>query len=193
MIRDAGSLSGLPMMVAGVGLMIFGWRLWRFCVVLSYGLIAVGACLNWVPPDLSPTYYAIAAGILVGAISYLLASYAISVLGGLVGFGCVWYFMASILHLQGPMGWIISGVAFCAATAMSVLYRNHMVIFVTSFLGAVLFMAGLTAVLAVAPSMYGTFRSMASTSAIVIPFMVLVPTVMSFFYQVSEVHRLRAE
>jgi len=40
---------------------------------------------------------------------------------------------------------------------------------------------------------YSTVRAMASNSIIVVPFLLLVPTVMSSFYQIAEVRRLQAE
>ncbi len=43
------------------------------------------------------------------------------------------------------------------------------------------------------PSFYGDVRAMATGSVIVLPFVLLVPTVMSSFYQAAEVHRLQAD
>jgi hypothetical protein len=43
------------------------------------------------------------------------------------------------------------------------------------------------------PILYGTVRAMASYSMIVVPFLLIVPTVMSCFYQVSEIHRIRED
>jgi hypothetical protein len=73
------------------------------------------------------------------------------------------------------------------------LNRQHVVILVTAFLGAVLVVSGLATWIIDMPALYGTVRAMTTGSAIVLPFVLLVPTVMSSFYQIAEVRRLHIE
>lgn len=191
LLRDAGSLSGLPLMLGGVGLMLLGWRLWKICVALSFALIG-GLSVYFLEPGDSVAFYALAVAFLLGALSLWLSSQAVGVLGGLIGFGIVFYGL-SLSPLPSLVPWIGGAVGFIAAAAFAVLYRRHMIIMVTAFLGALCFTSGLLAIMMAAPTLYGTFRSMSAASAIVVPFLVLVPTVMSFFYQVSELHRMHAD
>jgi len=191
-LRDAGGLSGLPLMLAGVGLMLFGWRLWKICVALSFAVIGVGIATQFSHADDPVVLYSGAAAVLLGGLSFWMASHALGALGGLIGFGIVLYFL-NLVRLPAIVPWIGATVGFIAAASVAVLYRRHMIILVTAFLGGLMFTGGLLAVLMAFPALYGTFRSMSLTSAIVVPFLVLVPVVMSFFYQVSEINRLRAD
>ena len=69
----------------------------------------------------------------------------------------------------------------------------HVAVVLTAFLGAIFLLSGLAAWLMAAPSLYSTVERMARGSALVLPFAVLVPTVMSGFYQLAEVKRVDAE
>ena len=80
-----------------------------------------------------------------------------------------------------------------ACTAFAFLNRQQIVIVVTAFLGATLLMSGLATWIMQAPAFYGTLRQMATGSAIVLPFILIVPTVMSSFYQTAEVRRLNVD
>ena len=100
----------------------------------------------------------------------------------------------AIDRLGGRLGeWGGVGAAFVACTAFAVINRRHVVILVTAFLGALLLLSGLTSWAMNVPGVLGTFRSMAAWSVVVVPFLVLVPMVMSCFYQIAEVRRLRIE
>lgn len=190
--RDAGSLSGLPLMLAGVGLMLFGWRMWKLCVTLAFGAIGVALGLHFAPPGSPPVLYALGGAIVLAGLSLWMSTQAIGVLGGLIGAGIV-YYLVSIGQWPDFVSWIGAAVGFLGATAFSYLYQRHMIVVVTAFLGGLCFTGGLLAVMMAAPALYGTFRSMSAASTIVVPFLVMVPTVMSFFYQVSEIHRMHAD
>ena len=86
--------------------------------------------------------------------------------------------------------WSSAAAAFIAGTAVACLNRGQVVILVTAFIGAVLVVSGLAMWVMELPGIYGALRGMASASAIVAPFVLLVPTVVSCFYQSAEVHRL---
>lgn len=190
--RDAGSLSGLPLMLAGVGLMLFGWRMWKLCVMLAFGAIGFGLGMHFAPLGSPPVLYGLGGAIVLAGLSFWMSKQAVGVLGGLIGAGICYYFL-SMGKWPDFVPWIGAAVGFLGATAFSYLYQRHMIVVVTAFLGGLSFTGGLMAVMMAAPSLYGAFRSMSATSMIVVPFMVMVPTVMSFFYQVSEIHRLHAD
>ncbi len=191
-LRDSHSAMGFPLIVCGIGLMLFGWRLWKVAVVLSFGVFGTVMTARLLGPRDDQMLYALGSGTALGLLSYWPVRYSVSVLGGAIGAAVVQFYLDRF-GMTGGMMWGGVAAAFAGCTALAVLNRRHIVILVTAFLGAVLVLSGLMTWLMTVPSLFGTFKSMASWSVIVIPFIVLVPTVMSCFYQISEVHRLQAE
>ena len=192
-LKESDRLIGFPLLVIGAALMLFGWRLWKICVLLSFGLI--GACLatkfgegageqQWM---LVP-----AVGIVLAGVSYFFVHQAVALLGGLIGGAAVMLFLSD-LGLNGAILWLCTGVGVIGALAYAIINRRLVVIFVTAILGAVLCISGLAVFVMLSPVLYGTLLSMAAGSVIVLPFILLVPTVMSCFFQVAEVHRLQIE
>ena len=191
-LRDAHNAAGVPLIVGGLGLMLFGWRLWKVCVVLAFGLIGTLIAARLIGPSDDQMVYALACGTVVGLLSYWPVNYSVGVLGGVLGAGVAHGYLENMNLADGTL-WGGVGAAFVTCTAFSVLNRRHVVILVTAFLGALLLLSGLTSWVMNLPVLFGTFRSMAAWSAVVVPFLVLVPTVMSCFYQIAEVRRLQIE
>ncbi len=191
-LRDWGGIAAVPFLLAGLGLMLFGWRLWRLCVMLSFA--GIGAALGTQLVDfVEPPILSICAGaVVLGGLAFWFAPVAIGALGGLIGSGMIFLILVK-LKLDGPVLWIGGSLGFLSASALAAINRRYLVVLVTSFLGAVAFVSGLTSLLMAMPVLYGTFRSMASYSIVVVPFVLLVPTVMSCFYQISEIHRIRED
>ena len=189
-LRGTNGVAGFPLVVAGAGLMLFGWRLWKICVMLAFGVIftLVGATLIGPTDDQWP--YALAGGAALGLLSYWSVNQAVSVLGGLIGGGLVMFSLGRV-GLEGTMLWIAGGSAFVACTAYAYLNRQLVVILVTAFLGSLLLLSGITAWTMVMPAIYQPLYGFATTSIIAVPFMILVTTVMSSFYQSAEVRRVR--
>jgi len=191
-LHDSHGAAALPLLIAGFGLMLFGWRLWRLCVVCSFALIGAGvgmAFLGAGEQGQSNWMVGLACGAVCGLVSYWPAAHLVGLLGGVLGAGAVTAYLGS-LGLAGPPLWALAGAALIGCTAYAMINRRHVVILVTSFLGAALLVSGLAAAVMTVPSLYGTFRMMASYTAIVGPFVVLVPTVMSCFYQTSEIRKI---
>ena len=180
------------MVAFGLGLMLFGWRLWRVCVVLSFALIGAVIGATVAGPRDDQWFYALIGAAVLGTLSYWPAKYAVAVLGGVIGGGFLTCTLAD-LGMRGFVLWGAGAAVFVACTAYAYLNRQRVIVFLTSFLGATLLLSGVTAWAMAWPGLFGTFKSMATGSAIVLPFLVLVPTVMSCLYQMSEVHRLRVE
>lgn len=192
LLRDGHNAAGFPLIVGGLGLMLFGWRLWKVCVVLAFGLIGTLIGAQVIGPRDNQMTYAIACGVVLGLVSYWPGHFSVAVLGGVIG-GCVTHFYLESMKLNSETLWGGVGAAFVACTAFAVINRRHVVIIVTAFLGAMLLLSGLTSWVMNLPALFGTFRAMAAWSVIVVPFLVLVPTVMSCFYQIAEVRRLQIE
>lgn len=191
-LQTADKLLCVPLCVGGLALMFFGWRMWKATVVISYALIgtAVGAMI--VGPGPNQLVYAISAGTLLAVLSYFPVNHSLAFLGALVGCGFTMTVVESA-GIRGPMLWITGALALLSCGAVAFINRQLLVIAVTSFLGAVLLMSGLTVVATHFSTFYGTLRYMSSNSAIVLPFVLIVPTVMSCFIQVAEVHKTNAQ
>lgn len=191
-LRGSDPLLGVPMVVVGAALCLFGWRLWRLCVVASFGIIGYGLGATFFSGQPEQLWYTIPIVLGLAGLSYPLASYAVAVLGGLLGAAAVAHLLSD-LRVDSTVYWIIVGVAFFGATGYALISRRLVVIVVTAAIGAGLVLSGLTAFLMASPSAYGTLRAVVNSSVIALPFVMLVPTVMSCFYQVAEVNRLQRE
>ncbi len=187
-LNDSHSGIGFLLVVAGLGLMLFGWRMWKVCMMLAYGVIgaAIGASLfgqgdnQWL--------WALGSGAVLGLVSYWPVNYAVASLGGIIGAGIIMHSLAKV-GLSGAGLWAAGGAAFATCSAFAFLNRQHVVVAVTAFFGAVLLVSGLTSWVMASPGLYGTLHAMAAGSAVVIPFVLLVPTVVSCLYQSAEVRR----
>ena len=188
-LKQAHTATGFPMVVGGVALMFFGWRMWKLCVVLSFALLGAVIGANVSGPSADQWMYATCGAVVLGLISYWPVNVAVSVLGGMIGSAIV---TASVsqLGLSGTTLMAVAGVGMIAFTAYAYLNRQYIVIIVTAFLGAILLMSGLASWVMNLPGLYGSLRSMATGSVLVLPFILIVPTIMSSFYQSAEIRRL---
>lgn len=191
-LKDSHGAAAFPLIVGGLGLMFFGWRFWRLCVILAFGLIGAiaGGMISEGSDD--SMWYSIIGAAVFAAMSLWPVRTAIALLGGSIGGGVGWVYLTA-LNVDGPMLWGLAATCVVGTTAFAVTNRQMVVILVTGFLGAVAVMSGLTAMIMKSPALYGTLETMAANSMIVIPFALLVPTVMSFFFQSAEVKRLQVE
>lgn len=191
-LKTGDKLMGLPLLLGGAVLMFFGWRLWKLCVVLSFGLIGAALVVHFVPNPEQHQLFIFAGGALLGGLSYFPANYSVAVLGGILGGGTLLYFLSG-LGFNNVVYCAGGAAALLGATAYAFINRRLVVIVVTSMLGAMLLVSGLAVFVMMLPSLYGTLVAMSTSAAWVIPFLLLVPTVMSCFYQVAEVNRLQVE
>ncbi len=191
-LKNSNNAMGFPLVIFGLALMLFGWRMWKVTVVLAYGLI--GAALGAIAAGHTEHQVLFAAGgaVVLAAISVYPVHQAVAVLGGLIGAGISHFYLKRVA-LNEITHWSLCAAAFVAFTGFSILGKQRVVIFVTAFLGAVLLMSGLATWIMSIDSFYGTVRALANNSMIVVPFLLLVPTVMSSFYQIAEVRRLQVE
>ncbi len=191
-LRDSHGAAALPLLIAGLGMMLFGYRLWRLCIVCSFALIGAGlgmAFFGTAEQGQSDWMVGLACGAVCGLVSYWPAAHLVGILGGVVGAGALTAYLGS-LGLTGPPLWALAGASLIGCTAYALLNRRHVIVFVTAFLGAAMLVSGLATLVMTVPSFYSTFRVMATYTVIVGPFIILVPTVMSCFYQISEMRKI---
>ncbi len=187
-ISELEGAVGVPFLIGGIALMVFGGRLSRVSVMLAYAVI--GAALTaWLLGPQDVAWWAVVAGAAVPAlISYWTVTQAVPILGGSIMGGMT-------MFAFGGMGFSPSALcgiglfALIAFSAFSYLHREHVIIGVTAVLGSVLVVSGMAVWVSAFPGLYGHLRAMALESMFVAPFFLLVPTVASCLYQVGNMHR----
>lgn len=195
LLRDSGGTAAIPLLIAGAGMMLFGWRLWRLCVVCSFAIIGAGASMTLFASGVvggSDWLFGVGGAALFGLASFRIAGYLVAVLGGIVAAGAVGAYLQCLGVSDGTM-YALAVAAMCGGTAYAFLHRRHVVVLLTAFLGAAALVSGIVALVMTMPGTYSTLRAMTSYSPIVGPFLLLVPTVVSCLYQISEIHKLNME
>lgn len=191
-LNTADPLIAVPLVVVGVGLMVYGWRLWRVCVMISFGLIGAGVAATFADSADDRWLYALVGGGVLAVASAWPVNHSVSVLGGLLGVGIVWESLIRF-GLTGVSFWCSLSAVFIAFCAFGYINRHRVVVLVTAFLGASLLLSGAVPWLKSTPALYGAFRSLQTDYRFVLPFVVLVPTIVSAFFQSSEINRVDKE
>jgi len=188
LLRGADSLVCIPLFVGGGALMLFGWRIWKVCVVLCFVLAGamLGREIAGVGGD--RLLFSFVGAAISGVLSYKTAEFAASLLGGVIGTSMAVEFL-NMLGLNGLSFWLVTLVLMLAFTALAFINRQTVIVFIAAFLGAVLMVSGLSVCIMLSPTTYGHFHRMVIDNSFVLPFTLLVPTVMSCCYQVSEANR----
>lgn len=187
-LRQTGAVAGVPLVVGGICLMFFGWRMWKVCVMLAFGAIGAAVGAHFGKPTGNAELYAIPAAILFAGLSYWPVNLALALLGGVVGGGTTFFFLSGI-GVSGLVAWGLCGAAVFSTGAYAFLHRQHIVVFLTALMGALLLTSGIAAWLVALPSVYSTLTGLASHTTIVAPFLLLVPTAASCFFQLAEIRR----
>jgi hypothetical protein len=185
-------LIGVPLVIGGLSIMAFGWRAWKLLVVASFAVLGLLAPMFVISDQSDALWYGAGGCLLLGLVSFYTVRWSLLALGGLVGAAILGPVLEGI-GLRGPALCAGMGVAFCGAAGMAAINQRYLIVLVTAFEGAVLLMSGVAALMTSNPKMLTTFQGMATGNALVMGFCILVPTVMSFFYQISEVNRLGHE
>ena len=85
-----------------------------------------------------------------------------------------------------------AAVALLAGLGGGLIYDKIVTILITAFEGAVLLVSGVSAIVMDWPWLYSYLHSMVLGSAFVLPFCLLVPTIVASFYQMADVRRSQA-
>ena len=191
-LHTAEAVLALPLVVAGALLMLFGWRLWRLVAALTYLLAAGAGVYELVGDPVWQGSAALGAGLAAGAAAWCLRQHAVAGIGALVGAAAGLHF-AQVFSLQGPGLYVAAGLGGAAGWALTILNLRQMTVFLTATLGAVLLMSGMSVLAQVAPGVHRLITDVTGSSPLLGVFVVLVPAVVSCFYQLSEARRTSAE
>ncbi len=184
-LKQMNALGAIPLALAGVALMLSGWRIWKAAVVLTFGLLGaiVGVLIADGPSQ--EKVYAVAGFALAAAISFPPVYYAVAVLGGIIGAGLANY-LGEGMGFDGPVLWIITAVGLIAATALSFINLRQVIIVITAFEGGAMLLSAVVAMLAQVPGPYNFFRQMVFESSIFVPFVLMVPAAIGAFLQAAD-------
>lgn len=187
-LHACDALTGIPFVLSGVAMMLLGWRMWKFAVVLTFALIGlmVGVALAQTPSQAA--LYGVGGAVALGLASFPPVHQSIAVLGGLIGAGMVRMFLESV-GLEGVPLWIAVALTLLVVTPLCAINRKQVIILITAFQGAVLMISGLAILVRAEPTLRGTYEQMSEYSAIVGPFVLLVPTVIGVFLQMADVRQ----
>lgn len=179
---------GIPFLVAGIGLMVFGARMSRASAVLAYAVIG-GGLTAWLLGPQHVSWW----GVLIGAaipatIAYWTVAHAVPALGGLVMAGLTMFAFGGVGFSTAAL-WGVGMFAFIAFASFSFLHPHHVLVGVTAVLGSVLVISGMAVWVSAFPGFYGHVRSLVLESIFIAPFFLFVPTVVSCFYQVGDLNR----
>lgn len=194
-LRDSHGAAALPLLVAGLGMMLFGWRLWRLCVVCSFAIIGGGVFMSYFGTGVAGSgdwVFGVGGAVLFGIVSYWPAKFLVAILGGIVAGGAAMAYL-KVIGVTGGTQYALSAAVMLGGTAYAFLNRQHVVVLLTSFLGAAAMVSGVMAIIMTMPGLHTTYRAMVSYNSFVAPFVLLVPTVMSCFYQIAEMRRLNTK
>ncbi len=187
-LRNAGALMAIPLTVGGLGVMLLGWRISRYCVAVALaaiGFFAVGA-----RPGLGENaiVFMAAAAIVVAGLSYLRPKEAAPLVGGAVG-AIVLILAVKGFGLHGPTLWPVGAAGFLGGTAWAAINRRMLTVVATSFEGAVLFVSGLAVLLMAIPSTAAQLTAMTADGTFVAAFALFVATAAASFFQMADVRR----
>lgn len=191
-LRGANALLGIPFCIAGAILVFMGWRIWRPAAVVSLGLVGsiVGQMISG-DAAFNPAY-SLGGAAVFGVAGFLLPTQAPTVIAALVG-GCVASLVAFAFGYAGTVHWIVVGLGALGSGAWAFSSRHHVVITITSAEGGILLISGVTIMLAEWPYMYNFLRAASQHSGFVLPFFILVPTVIGVTLQLADANRSAAK
>ncbi len=187
-LKTTDAAVAIPLVMTGSCLMLYGWRLWKVCVFLSFCLIGAGIGASLVRSGDDRMYAAATGAAAMGALSFCPTRYAVGVLSGMIG-GMLTMQTLDSFAMPAVALWMLVFLSFGACAAYAFLYRRFALIAITAGLGACLTVSGLMVVVMQWPSIYRIIRSLAESSSFVLAFLLIVPTVMSTLYQVGAVNR----
>ncbi len=184
-------LLGIFLNGAGLVFMIFGFKIFRPLVAISFGVLGfVGFSLLPVSDEFRVGLGFMGA-IALGAISTFFIRAATTILAGVWSAGAA-LLAIGLLELPYEAELTIGVIAFACAVALALILQQEVTAFVLSLEGSLLFIAGLVILMNQHPSFWVHIRDMLIDNPIFAPFAVLAGTVTGFYWQSAELRQREA-
>lgn len=187
-LHSCDALTGLPFIFAGLAMMLLGWRMWKFAVVLTFTLLGLSVGLALADTPENQSWYGLGGAIVLGVASFPPVERSVTLLGGLIGAGVVSVVLESA-GIHDTALWVARVLCVLVITPLCAVNRKQVIIVITAVQGAVLLISGLAILAHREPNLRGTYEDMCQASAIVGPFVLLVPTMVSVFLQMADVRQ----
>jgi hypothetical protein len=183
-MEGTGSMVGLVSAVAGMCFVLYGWRMYEVALLLVYGAVGAGVGASLAPQSV-PVAVTATAGVLVFVgVGVALRKYAAPMLAGSVAALIAWYVLAPT-SVPSPTTYIVMALACVAVMTVSMSNLRGCTIAVTAFIGAILVVSGLVALVADSRALFPHYRNMRAFG-LFIPFLLLVPTVCGILLQMAD-------
>ncbi|MCH8251969.1 MAG: hypothetical protein IID36_05895 [Planctomycetes bacterium] len=191
-LHRSGGILGVILLIAGLSVMLFGWRLARPLIAISFLATGFAAVMLFTAEESWRLTAAIGSGLAIGGLCYWQPRFATALAAGLIASGGTSAFLTSTFSMHGPLLLASAAVALLAGLGGGLIYDKIVTILITAFEGAVLLVSGVSAIVMDWPWLYSYLHSMVLGSAFVLPFCLLVPTIVASFYQMADVRRSQA-
>ncbi len=181
------SLLGAILFVAGLCYLFVGWRFVQTSLISIYGLTGAALGSRIGEADLERTLYAVFCGAGLAALGWVLRQYAGPMLAAALA-------AATVAALMGPSSvpsptyYIVLGVVFIAIVAVGMTSRRETTIILTSFVGAIVLVSGLVAMVAESRTLVAHYRGM-SSNGFFFPFLLMVATTCGILLQLGAAKR----
>ena len=185
-ITSIGLLESLMFLSFGVVCLLYGWRVFKILVVISFALAGlVGGAAIAKSAGLNADYQilaAVGAAGLVGFISIPLMRYAVSILGAVAGgilTAGIWY----ALHLPELYIWAGALIGIIAGGMISFIIFKISVMLFSCLGGSALMITGLLALLYQYEPTTENVKSLVMTEKWFLPIILLIPTIVGVYLQ----------
>lgn len=182
------------LMPVGIAFLLYGFRLYRWLVVIAY--VGIGVVLGMAAAaffNFNQSVGIIAGAILLGVLAWPLHRAGWGVLGGIL-FAVVFREVAAVMGIEGwlPLA-LISVVAFLAGVALTVLLLKPLIVLITSLVGGTFLALGALSLAALWPALGGPVEKAIDARPYVPVVVVLVLAVVGSMLQVVDTARGRSK
>ncbi|MHC4441332.1 MAG: hypothetical protein ACYTF1_10270 [Planctomycetota bacterium] len=182
---------GLCLMGAGLSFMLMGFRIFKFVVSFTFGIIGfvIGWCLF--ATLLFQLISAIIFAWLLAVLSIFMYKTAVALLAG--GWsGLVIILLISDFGLSDNVTMMIGGFVFIAVLSLTIIMYHEFIIYVTSLEGTLILLSGLVVFISHNHNIWRHTRQILLDTPILALFAVLCGTVTAYYLQISELSRKRS-
>ena len=189
MKNTAGYLPAILMLACGLVYLVYGWKIFKVLVVVNAALLgaAVGAWAGGKLGGNMPIYGGIAGSLLLGALSWPLMKYAVSLMGALagavLGYG-LWNYVAKAAGSNvDKYAWVGALVGLIVLGLLAfIIFRATIIVF-TTFQGAIMAVSGALGILLKQEWCSNGLTNAMKANTHLLPLFFLVPAVIGIVVQ----------
>lgn len=190
-LERQGPAVGLFLMGAGLAFLLMGFRIFNAIVAISFAVVGFVAGASLIDSDVWGLVAGFGAAIVLALASALVTKLSVALLaGGWSGLAVI--ALASRLGFAGTLVLAVAVVALAVVVSLTFIMYDEIIALVTSFEGALLFLAGLVVILSLSPTVWRLTRSLLTENMLFLPFLMLAGTVAGSCFQLAELREKRS-